>query len=151
MSLYIARPIKIGNPACLDCHSTPAAAPGSLVRAYGKDGGFGWKLDEIVGAQIVSVPMSVPIQRARLTLYTALGALVVIFVAMFIILNVMLNRLVIKPIKQMGSAADAISRGEFAVGQLDASRTDEVGQLAQSFNRMTKSLAAAMKLINTTK
>ena len=150
-SLYIARPIKIGNAACLDCHSTPAAAPASLVRAYGKDGGFGWKLNEIVGAQIVSVPMSAPIQRARLTLYTSLGALVVIFVALFIILNVMLDRLVIRPIRQMGSAADAISRGDFAVGQLDDSRTDEVAQLAQSFNRMTKSLATAMKLINTTK
>ena len=53
-SLYVARPIKIGNGACLACHSEPSAAPASLVRTYGDQNGFGWKLNEIVGAQVVS-------------------------------------------------------------------------------------------------
>jgi hypothetical protein len=30
-ALYVARPIKIGNPVCLTCHSTPAAAPALMV------------------------------------------------------------------------------------------------------------------------
>lgn len=150
-SLYVARPIKVNNAACLACHSTSAAAPASLVRAYGKDHGFGWQMDEIVGAQIVQVPMAVPIERARLTLHTSIAALVAIFVALFIILNVMLNRLVIRPIKQMGSVADAISVGDFAVRELNVSGTDEVARLAQSFNRMTTSLATAMQLIGAKK
>jgi protein-histidine pros-kinase len=150
-SLYIARPIKIGNAACLACHSEPSAAPPSLIRTYGDQSGFGWKLNEVIGAQVVSVPMAVPMQRARVTFYTSLGALVAIFFAMFVILNVMLDRLVIKPIVRMSAAADAISGGKFDLAQLDASGSDEVARLAQSFNRMTTSLAKAMQLLRAKK
>jgi protein-histidine pros-kinase len=66
---------------------------------------------------------------------------------MFVILNVLLDRLVIKPIVRMSAAADAISVGKFDLGELDASGTDEVAKLAQSFNRMTTSLAKAMQLL----
>jgi protein-histidine pros-kinase len=150
-SLYIARPIKITNGACLACHSEPAAAPASMIRTYGDQAGFGWQLNEIVGAQVVSVPMAVPMQRARVTFYTSLGALIAIFFAMFVILNVMLDRLVIKPIVRMSAAADAISGGKFDLAELDASGSDEVARLAQSFNRMTTSLAKAMQLLRAKK
>jgi protein-histidine pros-kinase len=150
-SLYVARPIQITNPACLACHSEPKAAPASLLKTYGEQAGFGWTLNEIVGAQVVSVPMAVPMQRARTTFYTSIGALVAIFFAMFVILNVMLDRLVIKPIVRMSAAADAISGGNFEVGALDASGTDEVAKLAQSFNRMTTSLAKAMQMLRAKK
>jgi protein-histidine pros-kinase len=150
-SLYVARPIKIGNGACLACHSEPSAAPASLVRTYGDQNGFGWKLNEIVGAQVVSVPMAVPIMRAQVTFYTSLGALIAIFFAMFVILNILLDRLVIKPIVRMSAAADAISGGKFDLTEMDASGTDEVARLAQSFNRMTTSLARAMQLLRAKK
>jgi protein-histidine pros-kinase len=150
-SLYIARPIKITNAACLACHSEPAAAPASMIRAYGDQAGFGWQLNEIIGAQVVSVPMTVPIKRADVTFYASLGALVAIFFAMFVILNVMLDRLVIKPIVRMSAAADAISGGKFDLTEMDASGTDEVARLAQSFNRMTTSLARAMQLLRAKK
>jgi protein-histidine pros-kinase len=146
-SLYIARPIKIANAACLACHSEPSAAPASMIRAYGDQAGFGWQLNEIIGAQVVSVPMTVPIKRAQVTFYASLGGLVAIFFAMFVILNVLLDRLVIKPIVRMAAAADAISVGKFDLGEIDASGTDEVAKLAQSFNRMTTSLAKAMQLL----
>ena len=58
--MYIARPIQITNPACLACHNTPATAPPSMVKVYGEANGFGWKMNEIIGAQVVSVPMMVP-------------------------------------------------------------------------------------------
>ena len=61
-SLYIARPLRITNPACLGCHSSVEAAPRTLVERYGPANGFGWTLNEVVGAQIVSVPMDVPPQ-----------------------------------------------------------------------------------------
>jgi protein-histidine pros-kinase len=146
-SLYVARPIKITNAACLTCHSEPAAAPASMIRTYGDQAGFGWQLNEIIGAQVVSVPMTVPIKRAEVTFYASLGALVAIFFAMFVILNVLLDRLVIKPIVKMAAAADAISVGKFDLGEIDASGTDEVAKLAQSFNRMITSLAKAMQLL----
>ena len=59
--LYLARPIQIKDAACLACHSVPSAAPASMVKLYGEANGFGWKHQEIVGAQVVSVPMTLPI------------------------------------------------------------------------------------------
>ncbi len=74
-ALYFAKPIKITNPTCLSCHSTAAAAPPSMIRLYGEANGFGWKQDEIIGAQIVSVPLSVSTQAAGQTFALVMGAL----------------------------------------------------------------------------
>ena len=64
-ALVLARPLKVGNVSCLTCHSTPDKAPPEMIKLYGTANGFGWKLDEIIGAQIVSVPMSVPVGMAE--------------------------------------------------------------------------------------
>ncbi len=56
-SLYLAHPI-VAVASCLECHSVPSAAPKVMIDKYGSTNGFGWKLNEIIGAQIVSVPMA---------------------------------------------------------------------------------------------
>jgi hypothetical protein len=63
-ALVLARPIKITNASCLTCHSTPDKAPPEMRKLYSDANGFGWKLDEIIGAQVVSVPMAVPVSMA---------------------------------------------------------------------------------------
>ena len=35
-----------------------------MIALYGSQNGFGWKLNEIVAAQVVSIPLGVPLQRA---------------------------------------------------------------------------------------
>jgi hypothetical protein len=65
MALFLARPIKINNVSCLECHSTPDKAPEEMTKLDGGDNGFGWKLDDVIGAQIVSVPVSVPVRSAE--------------------------------------------------------------------------------------
>ena len=89
-SLYLARPIQIKNGACLVCHSTVDAAPKTMLDIYGGANGFGWKLNEIIGAQVVSVPMTVPIARASATFTTFMISLAAVFLATFVLLNVML-------------------------------------------------------------
>jgi Protein of unknown function (DUF3365) len=64
-TLFLARPIKVNNVSCLECHSTPDKAPAEMIKLYGGDNGFGWKLDDVIGAQIVSVPVSVPVRMAE--------------------------------------------------------------------------------------
>src|SRR6202789_2106494 len=39
-ALYLAHPIKV-DPACLECHSIPSAAPHAMLAAYGSANGFG--------------------------------------------------------------------------------------------------------------
>ena len=100
-SLYLARPIRITDAGCLACHTTPELAPASVVKAYGTSNGFGWKLNEIIGAQIVSVPMSVPVKMAKKAFRTLLATLVGVFVFILVILNLLLWFVVIRPIRNL--------------------------------------------------
>ncbi|MFZ3324055.1 MAG: DUF3365 domain-containing protein [Usitatibacter sp.] len=144
--LYIARPITIKDPACLACHSTPSAAPASMIKQYGENNGFGWKHMETVGAQIVSVPMSLPIKNANDAFKVFMGSLAAIFVVTFVVLNVMLSFMILRPITRMSAAADKISQGDFDVPEFGKGK-DEISTLGVSFNRMRRSLQKALKLI----
>jgi methyl-accepting chemotaxis protein len=148
--LYMGRPITIKNPECLACHSTPAEAPETLIATYGSNNGFGWKLNETVGAQIVSVPMSLPLARAQETFFTFMAALVGIFVVTGIILNLLLHFIVIKPVRAMSQKADDISMGNLAVDELTVNGNDEIASLGRSFNRMHRSLINAVKMLDET-
>lgn len=146
-SLFLARPIKILSQACLACHSTPAEAPPTVVKLYGESNGYGWKLGEIVGAQIVSVPMSVPAGNAQDAFQTFMGSLVAIFVLAFIILNVMLTWVIIRPISKLSRIAEQVSTGSLNIPEFPANGKDEVAVLGSSFNRMRRSLQKAMEMI----
>ena len=146
--LYIANPIKISNPACLACHSEPSAAPASMLKLYGRINGFGWEYNEIVGAQIVSVPMTLPIQNANQAFLTFMISLFSIFFLVFVTLNLMLNRLIITPIVKMSESADKVSVGDFSVPELHSEGKDEISLLSTSFNRMRRSLEKALKMIS---
>lgn len=148
--LYMGHPIKITNPACLSCHGLPAEAPETLLATYGDSNGFGWKLNEVVGAQIVSVPMSLPLDRADKTFMTFMYALIGIFVLTAIILNAMLHFIVIKPVIAMSSKADEISMGDLQVEELEVTGNDEMASLGRSFNRMHRSLSNAVKMLDET-
>lgn len=146
-ALYVARPIQVTNPACLACHSVPDAAPASMLKLYGRNNGFGWKHNEIIGAQVVSVPMSLPIRNANRAFYAFMLSLAAVFVAVFVALNVMLSWIIIRPIASMSAAADKVSVGDFTIPEFSEQGKDEVSVLAASFNRMRRSLQQAMKII----
>lgn len=145
--LYLARPIQIKQSGCLGCHTTPEKAPQKMVAIYG-DNGYGWKLKEIVGAQIVMVPLSVSIANAERMFATFMTTLVGVFAAVFILLNLMLNTLIISRVSVMANIADEISKGNFEMGEFNEQGSDEVAQLSVSFNRMRRSLVKAMELFS---
>ena len=144
-ALYLANPIKTTGE-CLECHSTPAAAPKAMIAVYGSANGFGWKEDAIVGAQIVSVPLSVPLANAnrayqRLLIFLALTMLMAI-----VALDAGVYWFVIRPLKTVSDTADRISRGEKNVPPVNIQGKDEIATVASSFNRMQVSLAKALKM-----
>ncbi len=145
--LYIARPIQIKDPACLACHSVPSAAPASMIKVYGESNGFGWKHNEIIGAQVVSVPMALPVSNANKTFMVFMSSLAAIFLATFVVLNAMLSFMILRPIRLMAGAADKISTGDFDVPEFSGKSGDEIAALGTSFNRMRRSLQKALKLI----
>jgi HAMP domain-containing protein len=146
-ALYVARPLQIKSEDCLRCHSVPDAAPKTMLDIYGRNNGFGWKHMEIIGAQVVSVPMDVPLQRASVMLRTYMLSMLGIFVFLLIALNVMVHLFVTRRITQMSKLADQVSLGEFNADQFDVKGNDELSALARSFGRMRTSLASAMKML----
>ena len=146
-SLYMAHPIRV-ETGCLQCHSTPRAAPASLIKHYGSANGFGWNNNEIVGAQIISVPMSVATEMAKRGLHELLLDLTGIFLLAILLIDLGLYFIVIRPLRTISAAADRISQGEMNLPQLQANGKDEVAQVTRSFNRMHTSLSKAMDLLN---
>lgn len=146
--LYMARPIRIKNEGCLACHGKVNDAPETMLSRYGRANGFGWKMQEVVGSQIVSVPMAVPLARADKTFITFMSALAVVFVLIFIILNILLSLIVIKPVKRMAEIAHDVSMGKMDVEECNPTGKDEIATLGESFNRMRRSLVNAMQMLD---
>jgi protein-histidine pros-kinase len=146
-SLYVARPIRIEDGACLACHSTPGAAPRTMLAQYGPNNGFGWHLHDVVGAQIVSVPTAVPVERAHLVFRTFMFSLVAVFAAVFVAFNLMLHGLVTRRLTRLTDLANDVSLGKTDQAAFEAHGRDEIAQLAQSFGRMHVSLASAMRML----
>jgi HAMP domain-containing protein len=146
-NLYVARPIRITNPACLACHSTASAAPASMVAKYGPANGFGWTLNEAIGAQVVSVPMDVPFSRAEKAFRLFMTEIVSVFVLIGVALNLLMWFLVIRPVSRLSALADRVSLGELTAPEFEVRSRDEIGALAESFGRMRKSLAQAMRML----
>ena len=146
-SLYYARPIRIENKNCLTCHSTVEAAPETMIKLYGEQHGFGWQLDEVVGSQIVSVPLSLPLEKARQEFLIFMASLVAIFLLIFIVINIMLSRLIIRRVREMAHISDEISTGHADVPAFNDTGKDEISDLNKSFTRMRRSLEKAMKML----
>ncbi|MEL6320805.1 MAG: DUF3365 domain-containing protein [Cyanobacteria bacterium J06626_14] len=140
---YIARPIRIQEESCLVCHSTPEAAPASMIELYGPNNGFGWELNTIVGTQIIAVPANQVFRTAIKSLVLILGIFILVFALATYFVNFWLNRYVVRPINRMSEVAEVVSMGDTAAEFTQKSQ-DEVGKLAESFNRMRMSLQMAM-------
>ena len=146
-SLYLAKPIQITDPACLACHSTPDAAPKTLVEAYGTANGFGWRLNDVVGAQIVSLPLAAEAQRANATFRNLLIALGLIFLLTIAALNVLLYGTVIRRVKRLAKQADEVSLGNLEAGEFRGGTKDEIGVLTEALGRMKTSMVQALKML----
>ena len=146
-SLYLARPIQIKNGACLVCHSTMDVAPKTMLDIYGSANGFGWKMNEIIGAQVVSVPMTVPVLRANSTFQTFMISLAAVFLATFVLLNVMLHTMVIRRVTRLAAIADQVSLGNLEAGEFRTRSKDEIGVLTEALGRMKTSLVQALKML----
>jgi len=148
-AMYMARPLKIKDAKCLDCHDTPESTPRTVIERYGSDNGFGWKLNDVVGAQIVTVPVKLPVQRAKSVFAVFMVSLAAVFAVLILALNMMLFYLVTRPVNQLAKVANEVSLGNLDAPDFAASSRDEISDLAESFRRMRKSLVEAIKMLET--
>ncbi len=149
-SFYVARPIIITDKTCLKCHSTPEAAPKSMIATYGKEHGFGWSLNKPIGVQIIYVPSEEVFKKGRDLSTLTIGIFVVIFAIVIILINFLLKGIVIDKIKPMARLAQKISNDELSVDQMTepdrqrlgkvAKNSDELGHLARIFQQMADAI-----------
>ncbi len=140
-------PLVIKDESCLTCHSTPDRAPTSMVALYGSKNGFGWKLNETIGAQIISVPMDIAEGSIWRNLGLFVGTSSIIFLVLMALLNILLNRYVISPVTRMAKTAEAVSMGDASIAEFEYPGSDEIASLSRSFNRMRRSLDSALKML----
>jgi protein-histidine pros-kinase len=136
--MNLSRPIRTQEP-CLVCHDTPERAPASMRAKYGDKHGFGWRANEIIGAQIVSAPMKLASEWARQTLLfmgIAFGVLVILGA----VLNLGLSRIVMRPVRTMPDA-EKVSPGQSGAPEFKRPGSDLIARLARSLTRMRRSLA----------
>jgi protein-histidine pros-kinase len=145
-SLYLARPIRV-TAECLTCHGSASAAPATLRARYGSDNGFGWQPDEVVGARVISVPLAAAEADAHRALLGIVIAVAAVFALLLLIMNALLYRLTVRPLRRISRIADALSRGESPAENFPAQGSTEITALARAFERMRISLEKTLKLL----
>jgi len=145
--LTLARPLKVDSESCLACHSTAERAPPTMTALYGAQNGFGWKLGEIVGAQVVSMPLAAPLARVQHPFLLVVAVVVGAFAITIIVVYSLTRWFVLKPITRITVMASQISLGKLTTPDLVSRSRDEIGLLAASFNRMRRSLQESLKLL----
>jgi HAMP domain-containing protein len=144
--LFLAKPLKAGA-ACMRCHDTAERAPPTQIAKYGSAGGFGWKVGEIIGAQIVQVPETAAKARADATFRVFMASLLGVLLAIVATLNLLLWWIFIRPVTRISALANRISLGDVGATDFVAHSRDEIGSLATALSRMRRSLDQAMRML----
>jgi methyl-accepting chemotaxis protein len=97
--------------------------------------------------RVVTIGMAFYIHDAEGALYTLMGSLLTIFVAVFLVLNVLLDRMIVRPITQIARTADEISVGNLDLPEFKPESKDEIGTLVVAFNRMRRSTEEAIRML----
>ena len=99
----------------------------------------------MIGAQIVSVPMRVALDRGnRPSRCTVAWPPCLVTIILLILLPPFV---MLKPIRRISEIAGEVSLGNMDAPEFAERGRDEIASLAGSFNRMRRSLANAMKLL----
>lgn len=141
---YLARPIRIASPACLQCHSTPAAAPAAMVAGYGSVNGFGWKMGEVVGLQIVEVPTEPTRVKTFNSVLVTVGSLTCVLVLSAVVFLLLLRRYVTRPLEILTRVAHQSSIEPRAGDGPFSGFGGQFGTLHQAIVRLRRSVDHAL-------
>jgi signal transduction histidine kinase len=125
--------------------------PKSINDRYGAAAKYGWLPNAIVGVESVSIPLDVAFAKARRiatdTFLFGFGLLSILF----LVLTLTFRQLVAKPLDSLSAMFRNIARGEEPLkGNPKAERTDEIGELTDSFNMLAQHLLEAEEKLRQT-
>ncbi|MET0068269.1 MAG: DUF3365 domain-containing protein [Candidatus Thiodiazotropha sp.] len=134
---------------CLICHGDPAAAPKEITEQYGTVSGYNWTPDRVIGASLVGVPVADLNMAVLKRSGFVIGVITLLFAGVLLMLNRIVERNIIGPIRDITEAAKAISLGRSNL-PLMSDRNDEIGALTRSFELMRRSINIATKKLKKT-
>lgn len=147
---YVARPIRITDPACLICHDTPDRAPAAMLARYGRDNGFGWRLNEVVGIQLLTVPVAEEFSGMVGLVASLAGGLLLVFGICYAALSTTLDTTLVRPLKALAHAADQASLSGSHVVTPPRGGVLELCRLAEAIERLRCSVVKAMERLSDT-
>jgi Protein of unknown function (DUF3365) len=142
---YLARPIRITDAACLVCHSTPDKAPPAMIAKYGPSNGFGWKLNETIGIQTLTVPIAEQLKGSVELAVSLAAGLLLVFVVTYFAVAYMLQVTLVRPLRDLTQAAEAASVSVADRAAPVASGMREIRDLGDAIERLRVSLMKALR------
>ncbi len=136
----------IPTQKCLRCHSDPKLMPRKVREIYKPTKDMKWEPGKVQGAVMVYIPFETIILKAQIEGLVKGIAVAGIFILLVILVLLMLNAMVFKPIEKLREHAERISRGEVDE-KIEISGDNEIGKLAEAFERMRISVKKVMDLL----
>ena len=143
---FLARPIRAAE-SCLVCHDTPQRAPATMVARYGPNNGFGWKANEVVALQSLTIPAAAELRETGEIALILAGGLLIVFGAAYFVLTAALETLVTRPVRTLARSAEAASLGNKDSTPLPASGASEIRTLASAIERLRISVVKSTKAL----
>jgi methyl-accepting chemotaxis protein len=138
------------TPECESCHGDPAMSS----QLWGNDSGLdptgvkmeNWRAGQIHGAFEIMSPLAPIISEARMDALKNYLALLVVL-GILILLVVVINRyFIFLPLKEVNRTLSNIAAGDFS-RDLHVKRSDEIGEVYMSINKMTESVRTVLYTI----
>jgi signal transduction histidine kinase/DNA-binding response OmpR family regulator len=130
------------EPACMQCHGEPENAPPALRKRYPNDGGFGYKVGDVAGMDLIGVPMD----RVRSSLRRQAGwnilclvlGLIFLLGAILFVFRLIVSRRLAAIAGHFQTAA--VQDGDLPLQPIQADGHDEISVLAHSYNTLADRL-----------
>ncbi|MFZ5765483.1 MAG: Tll0287-like domain-containing protein [Thermodesulfobacteriota bacterium] len=138
---YLARPIRIDEQNCLQCHGDPADAPRDQIEIYGTERGYGWQLNETVSASVIYVSMEEELTQAQRMAGVVFLVGMACFFLVLLVVVFFLDRHVIQPVEYLGRRVEEISQGKNMQESFRPDSDDEIAVLARAIDHLRRVMA----------
>lgn len=136
--LLYTTPIWI-EPFCLRCHGDRNDAPPSLAEKY--EAAFDYKENELRGVVSIRIPQANMDETIASSWSVLILKSLVGYALLLVGLGFLLQTLIVRRLAKLKASADKLAAGDFAE-RVASHGTDELSELAASFNRMADAVEA---------
>jgi protein-histidine pros-kinase len=144
--IFTAYPIIV-EESCLKCHGSKETALPGRVFKYPGPGGYDYKLNSVIATFVTYIPIQKAMenQKASTFRYAFMGISSILLLVT--VLGFFISGLVTRPVARLTRLANEISQGKEIHRTIASKRTDEIGDLYKSFERMRISVINLVKTI----